>query len=320
MDHPHNDQVTRDATAPGEQADTSTPPRRRRSLAIAASAAAVLTLLAAVAAGRPGSQAATQPNTPNRGATPTAVSGRNWPSAASTDPKAMLERFADDLTNAPADPARARFEYIDVRTWDSFAAPPAAAPSGPPPPRRIQLWTTGKGASRAVELDESHGCQLVSDQTGDDLGLFDGPLSSDPDAVRRQVLHEPLPSGVVPDVFGQVAGIYSARFLPLATRQGVLRMLARLPGVGVQPQITDRAGRSGFAVTWIYAPPMPFTVAKTLIFDPGTGQLLASHSQAHRRTDATTPPDQGDHYAIYVLILTSTYAPDTHTPELGCPR
>ncbi|MET7394234.1 hypothetical protein ABZS66_12140 [Dactylosporangium sp. NPDC005572] len=234
---------------------------------------------------------------------------------------ARAARSVHTPTNAPADPARAQFECISVRSWDSFAAPPAASPDGTAlPVRRTQLWPTGRASHRAVELDETHGCQLIIDQTGDDLGPFDGPLSSDPDALRRQTLHEPLPRGAVLDAFGQVAQFYSQRFVPLATCQGILRMPARQPGVSVHPQLTDRAGPSGFGVNWTYAPPMPFTVAKTLIRDPRTGQLLASHSQTHRRPDTTTPPDPTDSNEIYLLILTSTYTPDLHTPKVGCTR
>jgi hypothetical protein len=98
----------------------------------------------------------------------------------------------------------------------------------------------------------------------------------------------------------------------------VLRTLARLPGVGVQLDVTDSLGRRGFAVTWTYRPPMPFTVAKTLIFSI-SGQLLATHSRAHRRPDVSTPPDPMDEYQIYSVILTSTYTPDTQTPKVTCP-
>ncbi|MEV0131380.1 hypothetical protein AB0H83_23315 [Dactylosporangium sp. NPDC050688] len=291
-----------------------------------ATAAAILVVLttAAVAVTRSGNHATPGVASPTPG--PTLPASPTAPGTAATnetagpsDAKALLERFADDLRNAPADPARARFEYLSLRIWDSFAAPPAASPDGAAAPvRRTQLWTSGQGSTRAVELDENHGCRLLRDETGTELGPFDGPLPRDPDAIRRHILHEPQPPGTVIDVFGQIADFYSARFVPLAARQGILRMLARQPGIHVQPQVTDRAGRTGIAVTLTFQPPMPFTVAKTLIFDPRTGQLLASHSQAHRRPDATTPPDPTDQYEIYLLTLTSTYTPDVHTPAAGC--
>ncbi|MGI5185378.1 hypothetical protein ACQEVZ_54955 [Dactylosporangium sp. CA-152071] len=291
-----------------------------------AAAGAVLTVITGAAVAVAGSGSHTPSSAVQATPAPTPTASLASPQAAKTsgpvvvgDAKALLERFADDLRNAPADPARARFEYLSLRIWDSFAAPPApSSDTAAAPVRRTQLWTSGRGSTRAVELDESHGCQLLRDETGTEPGPFDGPVPSDPDAVRRHILHEPQPPGTFVDVFGQIAEFSSQRFVPVATRQGVLRMLARQPGINVQPQATDRAGRIGIAVTWTYQPPMPFTVAKTLIFDPRTGQLLASHSQAHRRPDATTPPDPTDHYEIYLLILTSTYTPDVHTPAVGC--
>lgn len=228
------------------------------------------------------------------------------------DPKTVLERIAADIRSGPADPPKATFEYIETRYWQSSPAHPSV------PGRHIRFWTTSLGVSRTVVIDETRGCPPETDGSDHDLGPFDGPLSSDPDAVRRQILHEPLPPNAVPDVLGQVAEFYSSRFLPQATRQGVLRMLARVPGINVRTGVTDQTGRAGFAVTWTYQPPMPFNVAKTLIFDPSTGQLLASHSRAHRRPDATTPPQPTDEYEIHLLFVTSTYTPDTRTPTVTC--
>lgn len=331
MDHPDTDPGSRSTLRVGAPAAPATEATRRsrttrRLLAMTAAGAAVLAVLttAAVATARSGNHATSNTAMPTPGPTLTAAptstaTARTNETASPSAAAARLERFADDLRNAPADPARARFEYLSLRIWDSFAAPPAASSDGAAAPvRRTQLWTSGRGSTRAVELDENHGCRLLRDETGTDLGPFDGPLPSDPDAIRRYVLHEPQPPGTAIDVFGQIAELYSQRFVPLATRQGILRMLARQPGISVQPQVTDRAGRTGIAVTWTFQPPMPFTVAKTLIFDPRTAQLLASHSQAHRRPDATTPPDPTDQYEIYLLSLTSTYTPDVHTPAVGC--
>ncbi|MEU7871259.1 hypothetical protein [Dactylosporangium sp. NPDC049140] len=318
----HDDVERRDhTTAPIGGTDPTTGSKRlarapRRAVTVAATAAAVVAIVAtgAAVAGRIGNHATTQ----LAGPAPTAALGLTE-SAGAADSRDLLERFADDLIHGPADPVRDRFEYISARIWDPAAAPSAASPDGAGPAvRRTQLWTTGRADSRTVELDETHGCRLIAEQTGNELGPFDGPMSSDPDAVRRQILHEPVAPGAVPDVWGQVAGLYSQRFVPLATRQGILRMLARQPGVSVQPQLTDRAGRIGVGVTWMYKPPMPFTVAKTLIFDAASGRLLASHSRTQRRPGATPPSDPTGGNETYLLMVTSTYTPDVHTPTVGC--
>jgi hypothetical protein len=291
-------------------------PQRRR---LAISATAVLTLLTVLAVAAVGlfSDARDPVSVPAAGPSTSRTTSSAPSASGAADPAAELERIAAHLASGPPDPVRAKFEYIETRVWESYPAPPSA-PLGSGPGRHIRFWTTSLGVSRTIVIDEARGCPPESDQSDDDLGPFDGPLSSDPDAVRRQILHEPLPADAVPDVFGQVGEFYSARFVPLATRQGVLRMLARLPGVGVQRNVTDTLGRPGFAVTWTYRPPMPFTVAKTLIFST-SGQLLTVHSRAHRRPDASFPPDPMDEYQIYTVILTSTYTPDTATPKATCP-
>lgn len=278
-------------------------------------AAAVLSIPAVLAVGvavaRTGNQhPAAMSEQPNGAATTLTVS-------PTSDPKTILEQIAADIHSGPADPPKATFEYIETRAWQSTPADPSI-PAGTGPSRHIQFWTTSLGVSRTVVIDETRGCPPETDESDDDLGPFDGPLSSDPDAVRQQILHEPLPPKAIPDVLGQVAEFYSYRFVPQATRQGVLRMLARVPGINVRTGVTDQTGRAGFAVTWTYHPPMPFTVTKTLIFDPRTGQLLSSHSRAHRRPDATTPPQPTDEYEILLLFVASTYTPNTHTPTVTC--
>ena len=177
--------------------------RKTRRTWLRSTIVAVLTATAIVAAGatahavrtasrRPAalpanSRAASQPTGPTPTVTPVA------------DPAALLQRLANDVAAGPADPARARFEYIDIRVWESFtppsattagSAPASASASASPvagPARRIQLWTTGQGAGRAVAVDERRGCPPQSDETIHNLGPFDGPLSSDPHAVRRQI-------------------------------------------------------------------------------------------------------------------------------------
>ena len=54
--------------------------------------------------------------------------------------------------------------------------------------------------------------------------------------------------------------------------RAVLRVLADLPGFRWRGQVTDRAGRAGMAVT---VDDREHDAQSLLIFDPGTGELLA---------------------------------------------
>lgn len=303
-------------TSEGHMTTSTSGSRRWRPVAGAATLT-VLTLLVGAAV-----LASAGDRPPSATAETASASPRSAPSGAPSsvappDPAATLERLAAQTADEPADPPKARYEYIEIRVWESYPAKPST-PLGTGPGRHIRYWTTSQGASRSVVIDETRGCPPERDETDNDLGPFDGPLSGHPDALRRQILHEPLPPGTSADHFGQIAEFYSQRFVPFATRQGILRMLAQLPGVAVQPDVTDPLGRPGFAVTWTYQPPMPFTVAKTLTFS-ASGQLLTSHSRAHRRPNATTPPNPMDEYEIFMLVLTSTYTPTTAAPAATCP-
>jgi hypothetical protein len=317
---------TTDLTAEGPMTTFASRVRRRwrLHLLVVAPLTVILLLIATVvlAAAGDGSPPTAAPPTaavtgPGR-TSGTAEAGAPTGSTTSADPAATLERLAAALPYGPADPPRARFEYTEIRGWGSSQADPST-PLGTGPGRHIGFWNTGLGTSHTVVIDEVRGCRPESDSSDDDLGPFDGPLSTDPDAVRRQILREPPAADTDTDVFGQIAEFYGARFVPLATRQGVLRMLARQPGIRVQPDVADLLGRRGLAVTLTFRPSMPFTVDQTLIFDARSGQLLAGHGRAHRRPDATTPPHPTDEYSYVWLLLANTYTPNTATPRLTCP-
>ena len=283
-------------------------PRRRRWLPQATALGVLVVLVAAVGLIR----VATMPGTSlpaGQPASPTAIASA--PVRVAADPAAVLRRIAAELTTGAPDPPPARYEYVERVAWQTGTGSPGGQPG-----RRIQFWTTGHGTSRTAIVDEAQGCPPLQDESGHDLGPFDGSLSSAPDALRRQILGEPLPPGAVPDIFGQVSELFGNRYVRQATRRGVLLMLSHQPGIRVQPAVTDRLGRSGIAVTWIYRPPMPFTSTKTLIFDPRTGQLLASHSQNHPTPDA--PPSTLSTEEGYLLFVAHTYTPNTRTPAIRC--
>jgi hypothetical protein len=248
--------------------------------------------------------------------------------AAGTTPAkvADLNQVADSIVAAPFEARKARYEYTDIRVWEADAA--ALFATGPVDTitvvvRRIKSWTNTVDSGRAYAVDEAKGCPAETDDTWTDreASPWDGPLSSDPDAVRRQLLGPPPNSGI--DLFGQIGQLYGARVVPLATRRGILRMLASRPHITVHHGVTDQSGRTGIAVFTTL--PLPFppnrTLRKTLIFDPATGDLLASETTdaAAAATPSSDPaPWQREGFLGYTLFLARSYTTDVRTPAPDC--
>lgn len=240
-----------------------------------------------------------------------------------------LARIADRVVAAPYETGKARegsFEYTDIRIWSATDAMgnPAKTEGATVSVRRVRSWSNAGGSTgRAYAVDEARGCPAEDQRwTKQEPSPWGGPLSSAPDAVRRQLLGPPPNKGI--DLWGQVGELYLYRLVPLATRRGVLRMLAGLPGVTVHRNVTDAAGRLGIAVTDTVgpaiAPPGP-PVRHTLIFDPATGDLLATvltDATNQGTPDYSTPP--GGHSATlgYELYLTRRHTPTVDTPKPDC--
>jgi hypothetical protein len=74
--------------------------------------------------------------------------------------------------------------------------------------------------------------------------------------------------------FGVMHDLYGNHVVPTEVRRAVLEVLADTPGFVWRGEATDRAGRSGVAVSYDYGE--PGSVQRwVLLFDPDTGELLA---------------------------------------------
>lgn len=158
-DHERDGRNTDRIDGRGHPASQRPSPSPRRPFARAAAGAMFAVLATVALTAGVGDHATTPSALTTLGPTPTALPGHTEPSDAS--PRQLLERFAAALTSAPADPAHAGVEYISLRVWDSFAAPPAASPDGTSPVRRTHLWTTGRASSRAVGVRSGHSTAIA---------------------------------------------------------------------------------------------------------------------------------------------------------------
>lgn len=292
--------------------------RRARWTVLGAVAATVVVLLTAAVVsllGRDGQPPVLEPVTATAPSTSAA--------AEPTPAKADLDRFVDSLVAAPFEARKARFEYTDIRVWE--ADPQALSATGPVVTvtvsvRRIKHWTNTVGSGRSYAVDEAKGCPAQADDrwTAGQAGPWDGPLSSDPDAVHRRLLGPPPNSGI--DLFGQVGELFGARVVPLETRRGILRMLAEQPNITVHHGVPDQSGRPGIAVVTTLSPPNR-PLRKTLIFDPVTGDLLASATTDNAVAGTPSPdvaPWQRKGFVSYTLFLGRAYTTDVWTPAPEC--
>jgi hypothetical protein len=75
--------------------------------------------------------------------------------------------------------------------------------------------------------------------------------------------------------FGMIQELYRDHIVPTEARRAVLEVLAEVPGFVWRGEVTDRAGRSGVAISYDSGEP-GYVIRWVLVFDPDTGELLAS--------------------------------------------
>ncbi|MFG1995261.1 hypothetical protein ACGFJ7_35330 [Actinoplanes sp. NPDC048988] len=246
-------------------------------------------------------------------------------SAAASVPAARLLQVADHLSAAPYEAHPGRFDYVETRRWETDPPAGGTAPASPPSAsvRHLAAWTDNQGSGRSYELDETHGCTLERDEswTQPEAAPWDGPLSSDPHAVRRQLLGPPPNTGI--DLFGQISELFAARVVPLPTRRGVLRMLAGHPHTVVREGAFDSSGRAGITVTTTVttpAPPPYDSYERTLTFDPAIGDLLAAGSTDPDAgaADPTVAPWHRPGLRTYTEYLDRRHTNNRSTPQPRC--
>ncbi|GAA3348854.1 hypothetical protein GCM10020358_68860 [Amorphoplanes nipponensis] len=263
------------------------------------------------------SNAATAPSVP-------AADGTTGTASSSVSPARLLQ-IADHVIAAPYEASRGRFDYVEVRRWETEPTTGGASPASrlPTSVRHLGAWTDNQGSGRSYALDETHGCTPERDEmwTQPEAAPWDGPLSSNPDAVRRQLLGPPPNTGI--DLFGQISELFAARVVPLPTRRGVLRMLAGQPHTVVREGAFDPSGRMGITVTTTVttpAPPPYASYSRTLIFDPATGDLLAASSTDPDAGVAhpAVAPWQRPGFRTYAQYLNRRHTKDRSTPQPRC--
>lgn len=277
----------------------STAPRRshqRRWLAATAAALAVLTIATTATAAARASDGA-----PATAGTGTGSPSSAEPSASLATTAELLRGLATSIQDAPADQqTTGRYTYHHLRRWIlDTTGTPAKRPNTPAVFRvEIHRWeaTDGSGLGIYTELppaydlaaakpdhrstdDEFAGVRPTRTpyRAGNVSSPIAAPLATDPDALARQLAFDPLPDGPQ-SILRAVDELFTAHYITRNTRAAVLQVLADVDGLSYQPEVTDRLGRHGFAVS-LDAATDTGKLRFTLIFDQVTGQLLASSQQ-----------------------------------------
>lgn len=110
------------------------------------------------------------------------------------------------------------------------------------------------------------------------------------------------------EVFTEIGDALRESPAPAALRAGLYGALAIVPGVQLQPQATDSAGRSGTAVFVTEA-----GVRHELLFDPATSEMLAERDVLVSPADAQLP------LAIGTVIGETTYLERAVTNTINRP-
>jgi len=222
------------------------------------------------------------------------------PPAATRTAKQSLLHLADTITGDAGDSATG-YDYHHLRRWilDTTGTPvPRAIRENTPAVVAVEIrrWAADDGSRHGVDVEIGPDYTLAGahpDHRSSDEEFADGrtslrdftagnvrspipaPLATDPAGLARQL------ATVYPQAEGPhltllaVEELYTSFYVDLPVRQTVLRVLAEIEGLVYRARIADRLGRTGVAVSLTAG-----GVDYTLVFDPTSGRLLASHQRS----------------------------------------
>jgi hypothetical protein len=301
---------------------------RHSRLVIAGAAVSLLLITAAVVV----ATRATAPALP--AAHPGAVVSASTPPLQTPTTRERLLATADRLTAAPGDQTSGRYEYRHTRTW-------MLTTTGRPAPRPMttivtarddRSWVAGDGSGTVIAVEpgpdytlagadpgyrstdaEFRGQKATTTRhpAGELAGSLTGAVPTDPTVLAR-VLNAIDPSRTGPEAtIIDVQDLYSARYVPLPARAAVLRMLAATRGLTFHERVTDRLGRTGFAVSLDTGTRDAPALHHRLTFDLVTGQLLAYQQDlTAREPDLQVPAGRVYLYHLFVDQHRSNTAPN----------
>lgn len=192
--------------------------------------------------------------------------------AADPSAKKLLTELADTAA-AQTRAANGHVHYQDTEVWSLFTAVAEhhATSTTSITPARRQSWTTDDGTGEAVNTIA--GVQSTVRLSGTPQ-MFDFPqLSTNPAVLADQLAAgHPNVNGAA-ELFQAVVDLWQQQVPAPALQAAILRVLSNASGITDEGAVTDRAGRSGHAVS-VDSDYSGLPTRYTLVFSPTTGMLL----------------------------------------------
>lgn len=273
------------------------------------------------------------------------------PPTATRTAKQSLLHLADTISGDAGDSATG-YAYHHLRRWilDTTGTPvPRGVRENAPAVVAVEIrrWAADDGSRRGVDVEIGPDYTLAGahpEHRSSDEEFADGrttlreftagavrssipqPLATDPAGLARQL------ATVYPQAEGPhltllaVEELHTSLYVDLPVRRTVLQTLAEVEGIGYHAQVTDRLGRTGVAVSLTAG-----GVDYTLVFDPTSGRLLASHQRsagAHEYLDV--PHGLIRYYTLFIeqsrrpgldpgMVMAATVRTGTEAIPHRCP-
>jgi hypothetical protein len=204
----------------------------------------------------------------------------------------QLRALAQQLRDAPSDGRTGRYAYHHTRDWGFVQVRSDGHDMSYVQERWAWITADGSGRARTVQLEpqfadpasERYWRKVLAAWTPDPTKTTDSP-GNDAVPARRDQHPAPADRTALADALRLKAGgattanavlnLVTQYILPRATRAMLLELLADARGFVWRGEVTDRAGRTGVAVS---NDDRRHDVRSVLVFDPQTGELVAFES------------------------------------------
>lgn len=202
------------------------------------------------------------------------------PFVAGTTPNDLLQQFAARTASLPDTTGQGGYAHTVRRGWDVFTAVDGQRVMSAVVPQQTEAWVRDDGSGRTVTTTlrggQPSGGNSHDERPGELALMWPLRSLSAKDKVLAAQLERGHPTSNGPaERLVAIKDAYQNMPLTPAVRAAVLRYLSAPPGLTVNGNVIDRAGRRGigFSIDSAYS---GLPTRYTLIIDPSDGKLLAS--------------------------------------------